>query len=66
MIEIPRYEAREGYVWDWAQPMYTIARDEDGNEIIGELVQTHLYKKIIFMNGNDKIENYVEVAEPVG
>ena len=30
-----------------------------------EQVQEHLYAKTIFVGGTDKIENYIEVAEPV-
>ena len=30
-----------------------------------EEVQEHLYAKTIFIGGIDKIENYIEVAEPV-
>ena len=30
-----------------------------------EEVQEHLYAKTIFVGGTDKIENYIEVADPV-
>ena len=30
-----------------------------------EKVQEHLYAKTMFVGGTDKIENYIEVAEPV-
>lgn len=29
-----------------------------------EKVQEHLYAKTIFIGGTNKIENYIEVAEP--
>ena len=30
-----------------------------------EEVQEHLYAKTMFIGGTDKIENYIEVADPV-
>ena len=30
-----------------------------------EEVQEHLYTKTMFIGGTDKIENYIEVADPV-
>lgn len=63
-MTLPSYTASEGKVWDWAEPRYGIARDEHGNEIPGELAQIHLYVKTIYMAGNDKIENYIEVEQP--
>ena len=30
-----------------------------------EKAQEHLYAKTIFVGGTDKIENYIEVADPV-
>lgn len=53
-----RYDADEGYVFDWAQPRFDI--DEEGNEI-----QQHLYAKTIYLGVNDSIDNYVEVETPV-
>lgn len=53
-----RYDADEGYVFDWAQPRFDI--DEEGNEI-----QQHLYAKTIYLGVNDSIENYIEVEAPV-
>lgn len=52
-----RYDADEGYVFDWKEPRYI--EDEEGNE-----VQEHLYVKTLFIGGNDTIENYIEVPEP--
>lgn len=53
-----RYDADEGYVFDWAQPRFDI--DEEGNEI-----QQHLYAKTIYLGVNDSIDNYIEVEAPV-
>lgn len=53
-----RYDADEGYVFDWAQPRFDI--DEEGNEI-----QQHLYAKTIYLGVNDSIDNYIEVETPV-
>lgn len=53
-----RYDADEGYVFDWKEPRFT--EDENGNE-----VQEHLYAKTLFIGANDSIDNYIEVPEPV-
>lgn len=53
-FNITRYDADEGKVFDWAEPRFT--EDE---------VQEHLYAKTLFIGGNDKIENYIEVDAPV-
>ena len=49
-----KYEADEGMVFDWKEPRYM--EDENGNQI-----QEHLYAKVLFIGGNDTINNYVEV-----
>lgn len=49
-----RYDADDGYVFDFAEPRYV----EDEN---GEQVQEHLYAKTLFIGGNDSIDNYIEV-----
>ena len=51
-----RYDADEGYVFDWKEPRYI----EDEN---GEKVQEHLYVKTLFIGANDNIDNYVEVIK---
>lgn len=51
-----RYDADEGYVFDWKEPRYV--EDADGNE-----VQEHLYAKTLFIGANDNIDNYIEVEE---
>ena len=51
-----RYDADEGYVFDWKEPRYT--EDENGNQI-----QEHLYCKTLFIGHTDSINNYVEVKE---
>lgn len=55
-FNIIRYDADEGYVFDWKEPHYI--EDAEGNEI-----QEHLYAKTLFIGGNDNIENYIEVEE---
>jgi hypothetical protein len=52
-----KYEAEDGMVFDWVNPRFI--QDEEGNEI-----QEHLYAKILFIGGNDDIENYIEVIAP--
>ena len=61
-FNLVRYDADENKVFDWAEPRFMIAIDENGNE---EQVQEHLYAKTLFIGGNDKIENYIEVDAPV-
>ena len=55
-FNLVRYDADEGYVFDWVEPRYSI--DADGNE-----VQEHLYAKILFIGAHDSIDNYIEVEE---
>jgi hypothetical protein len=56
-FKLTRYDADEGFVFDWVEPRYLT--DEEGNEI-----QEHLYAKTLFIGGNDNITNYVEVEAP--
>lgn len=53
---VVRYDADEGYVFDWKEPRYV--EDE-----AGEQIQEHLYAKTLFLGINDSIDNYVEVEE---
>jgi hypothetical protein len=55
-FNLVRYDADEGYVFDWKEPRYI--EDENGNE-----VQEHLYVKTLFIGGNDSVDNYIEVKE---
>lgn len=57
-FNLVRYDADEGYVFDWVEPHYT--KNENDEEI-----QEHLYAKTLFIGGNDSIENYIEVMAPV-
>ena len=52
-----RYDADDGFVFDWAEPRYVT--DAEGNQ-----VQEHLYAKTLFIGETDRIENYIEVAQP--
>ena len=56
-FNLTRYDADEGYVFDWKEPRYV----EDEN---GEQIQEHLYAKTLFIGGTDSIDNYIEVPEP--
>ena len=56
-FKLVRYDADEGYVFDWVEPRYI--EDEEGNQI-----QEHLYAKTLFIGGNDNIANYIEVKAP--
>lgn len=58
-FNLVRYDADEGYVFDWAEPRYDIVLDENGKETE---VQAHLYVKTLFIGANDTIDNYIEVA----
>lgn len=53
-FNLVKYEADEGMVFDWKEPRYI--EDKDGNQI-----QEHLYAKVLFIGGNDTINNYIEV-----
>ena len=53
-FQLVRYDADDGYVFDWKEPRFTM--DEEGNEI-----QEHLYVKTLFIGALDSIDNYVEV-----
>ena len=53
-FELVRYDADEGKVFDWKEARFI--EDEEGNQI-----QEHLNVSTLFIGGNDKIENYVEV-----
>lgn len=59
-FKLTRYDADEGYVFDWLEPRFIEVKDEEGN--ITE-VQEHLYVKTLFIGSNDSIENYIEVLE---
>lgn len=58
-----RYDADEGYVFDWKEPRYREELDEN-NQVIQ--VQEHLYATTVFIGGNDNINNYIEVPAPKG
>lgn len=60
-FNVERYEAFEGYVFDWKEPRYHEEEDEHGQKI---QVQDHLYAKVIWLSVNDSIDNYIEVPEP--
>ena len=55
---LTRYDADDGYVFDWAEPRYT----ENEN---GEIIQEHLYAKTLFIGNTDNIYNYIEVPQPI-
>ena len=57
-FKLVRYDADEGYVFDWKEPRYREELDENENVI---QVQEHLYAKTLFIGGNDSIENYIEI-----
>lgn len=60
-----RYDADEGYVFDWAEPRYIDVIDEETHKPTGEKIQEHLYATTLFIGGNDSIDNYIEVEKPV-
>lgn len=55
-FNLVRYDADEGKVFDWAEPRFI--EDAEGNQ-----VQEHLLVKTLFIGGNDRIENYIEVDD---
>ena len=60
-----RYDADEGMVFDWREPHYIEAEVEVDGRIEIQEVQEHLYVKTLFIGGNDSIDNYIEVPEPI-
>ena len=59
-FNLVRYDADDGYLFDWAEPRYQDVLDQDGKPT-GEKIQEHLYAKTLFIGGNDTIDNYIEV-----
>lgn len=55
-FNLVRYDADEGYVFDWKEPRFTEVEE-------GKKIQEHLYAKTLFIGANDSIDNYIEVAE---
>ena len=53
-----KYIAKDGYVFDYAEPRTHIEEDEEGNEI---KVVEHLGAKVLWLGVNDSIDNYKEV-----
>lgn len=55
-FSLVRYDADEGFVFDWKNLAEHQIEDENG-----DIIQEHLYVKTLFIGGNDSIDNYVEV-----
>ena len=55
-----KYIAKDGYVFDYAEPRTHMEEDEEGTEI--EVVE-HLGAKTLYLGVNDSIDNYKEVLE---
>ena len=55
-FNIVRYDADEGFVFDWANLEEHQHKDENG-----EIIQEHLYVKTVFIGNHDSIDNYIEV-----
>lgn len=58
-----RYDADDGKVFDWKEEHFHDLVDSEGN-VVGQ-EQEHLYVKTLFIGGNDKIDNYIEVDEVI-
>ena len=63
-FNLVRYDADDGYLFDWAEPRYQDVFDQDGKPT-GQKIQEHLYVKTLFIGGNDTIDNYIEVEEVI-
>ena len=63
-IDLIRYDADDGKVFDWANLSEHIIEEEleDGTKVEK---QDHLYAKTLFIGSHDNIRNYIEVDEPV-
>lgn len=55
-----KYIAKDGYLFDYAEPRTHIDQDEEGNEI--EVIE-HLGAKVLYLGVGDSIDNYKEVLE---
>lgn len=58
-FNLTRYDADDGYVFDWKEPRYIDVFDNDGNVI--DKIEEHLYVKTLFIGANDSIDNYIEI-----
>ena len=58
-FNLTRYDADDGYVFDWKESRYIDVFDNDGNVI--DKIEEHLYVKTLFIGANDSIDNYVEI-----
>lgn len=54
--KMTRFEAPEGYVYDYKEPKYII--------IDGEQIEEHLYAKYLCLTRLDSIDNYILVEDP--
>ena len=55
-----KYIAKDGYVFDYAEPHTHKEKDEEGNEIE---IMDHLGAKVLYLGINDNIDNYKEVLK---
>lgn len=58
-FNVVRYDADEGFVFDWSNLDEHRIEKEDGT-----FEYEHLYVKTVFIGGHDNISNYVEVEAP--
>ena len=64
-FNLVRYDADEGMVFDCLEPRFIEVEVEVDRRMEIQQVQEHLYAKTLFIGGNDSIDNYIEVPEPV-
>ena len=55
-----KYIAKDGYIFDYAEPHTHTEKDEENNEI--EVID-HLGAKVLYLGVNDSIDNYKEVLK---
>ena len=53
-MRMTAFEAPEGYVYDYAEPVYDTIITSDGEE----RVEKHMYVKYLYLGKFDDIENY--------
>lgn len=58
-FSLVRYDADDGFVFDWKEPRYTEVLNEETG--LMEQVQEHLFAKTLFIGSTDSIDNYIEV-----
>lgn len=55
-MELERYDAPIGMVFDWKEPRYI-------EDIDGTMIQEHFYVQTLYIGTGDSIDNYILTAK---